>query len=251
MNKLAGTLFVHNGERFDYCYLEAIKCLTEFCDYTIVVDAGSNDGTAEKLKELNYPNFKVIYLTNEEWEAQTGKEKLNYFTNVAIQEADRMGFQYQFNLQSDEIVHEKSYEVIRKAIQDNEDGYLCSRINLWGSPYKKLIVDQSRMPCSDKVIRLAKTNRRSVGDAESLGVVKLETKYADDIRIYHMGFVRDRKIMKDKVIHIQEKVFGVNHDPKLDGVDEFVPERWFSESDLQLIDEPLPLIIQDWAKKRS
>ena len=66
-----------------------------------------------------------------------------------------------------------------------------------------------------------------------------------------MGFVRDRKIMKDKVIHIQEKVFGVNHDPKLDGVDEFVPERWFSESDLQLIDEPLPLIIQDWAKKRS
>lgn len=250
MNSLCGTLFVYNGESMDYCYLEAIKCLTEFCDYTIVVDAGSTDGTAEKLKELTYNNFKLIRLDTSEWEAQTGKEKLNYFTNIAIQEADRMGFTYQFNLQSDEIVHEKSYDVIRRAIQDNCDGYLCSRINLWESPYKKLIVPQNRQPCSTKVIRLAKVNRRSVGDAESLAVNELETKYTEDIRIYHMGFVRDRKIMKDKVIHMQEKVFGVNHDPKLDGSDIFVPQRWFGDDDLELIDEPLPEIIQEWAKQR-
>ena len=66
-----------------------------------------------------------------------------------------------------------------------------------------------------------------------------------------MGFVRDRKIMKDKAIHIQRDVFKLDYDKKLDGIDYFEPDRWFNpKEDLKPIDEPLPELIKDWAKKR-
>ncbi len=106
------------------------------------------------------------------------------------------------------------------------------------------------MPCSPQVIRLAKTKYRSYGDAESIDA-QCVMNFVNDIRIYHMGFIRDRKIMKAKVINMQESVFGIDHDKKLDGIDYFEPERWFSKDELKLIDEPLPLLIQQWAKERK
>lgn len=250
MNKLCGTLFIYNGESMDYCYIEAIKCLIEFCDYVIVVDAGSDDGTLERIKEVSSPLLKIISLPKSEWEAHSGKEKLNYFSNIAIQEADRMGFQYQFNLQGDEIVHESSYAAIREAVEQQADGYFNTRINLWSSPYLQLNVEPTRLPCSNTIVRLTKTSFRSYGDAESIAVSNPNADFVSRIKIYHMGFVRKRDIMKKKVIHIQEKVFGVDHDKKLDGSDVFIPERWFSGNDLKPIDEPLPKIIQQWAKER-
>ena len=56
--------------------------------------------------------------------------------------------------------------------------------------------------------------------------------------------------MKAKVINMQENVFQIDHDKKLDGADIFIPERWFSGEDLRPIDEPLPEIIKNWAKER-
>ena len=50
---------------------------------------------------------------------------------------------------------------------------------------------------------------------------------------------------------MQEGVFEMgSHDEKLDGSDIFIPERWFNKEDLRPIDEPLPSLIKDWAKKR-
>jgi hypothetical protein len=253
MDKLCGTLFVFNGRKFDYCFTEAMQCLLNFCDYVVVV-AGGEDGTMEyvlRIAESNKGKVSVIEISPEEWEAQTGKEKLNYFTNVAIEYADKLGFQYQFNLQADEIVHESSYSAIREAISEGAEGYMCRRVNLWASPYMQLDVQHTRLPCSNYVIRLSKVNYRSYDDAESIGVNNVNTEWADRIRMYHMGFVRNREVMKSKIINMQEAVFGVNHDPKLDQEELFNPDLWIDpQKDLKPIDEPLPLIIQDWAKER-
>lgn len=253
MDKLCGTLFVYNGNKFDYCFKEAIVCLFQFCDH-VVITAGGEDGTFEDVIEIceKYPDMaNVIKITNEEWEAQKGKEKLNYFTNIAIEYADRVGFQYQFNLQADEIVHENSYKAIRAAVLSGSEGYMCRRVNLWASPYMQLNVPHNRLPCSNYVIRLAKSRYRSYDDAESLAVNNVNTDMADIIRMYHMGFVRKREVMKSKIINMQEGVFGVDHDPKLDQEELFNPDLWFDpQNDLKPIDEPLPEIIKDWAKER-
>jgi len=253
MNSICGVQFVRNGIQYDYCFEQSIFSMLECCDFVVVVDAGSTDGTLEKLYAINNPLLKIISLPNSEWEGQqgTGKSKLCYFTNIAIQEADRMGFSYVLSCQSDEVIHEASYEAIRKAVQDNDEGYLIRRVNLWKSPYLQLDVPQNRLPCSDYVLRLAKVNYRAYGDAESLNAPANED-YTNSIRMYHMGFVRRKKVMKDKIINMQEGVFEMgHHDPKLDGSDTFNPDLWFNpEDDLRPIDEPLPAVIEKWAFER-
>jgi len=248
MNKtLGGIVWSYNGLSQDYCLKESILSLKECCDEVVVLDAGSTDGTAEFIKQFEDYKTKVILLDNSEWVAQTGKEKLNYFQNVALK---HLSSDYYYLQQADEILHESSYKWLRIAIEQGAEAYLCKRVNLWQSPYLQLSVPQNRMPCSPIVIRLAKNEYLSYGDGESIAAPAQEN-FIEYIKIYHMGFVRKRDIMKQKVIHIQEEVFGVNHDVKLDGSDVFIPQRWFDpEKDLIPIDEPLPKIIQEWAAER-
>ncbi len=251
--KLAGTTFIRNGETYDYCYMETIACLLEFCDHVFVVDAGSDDGTCEKIESITSPNLTLIKRPKEEWFEQkgTGKTKLCYFTDIAISAAQEAGYEYSFYLQCDEILHERSYDIVREAIKSNTSGYLCKRVNLWDGPYTQLKVPQNRMPCSPEVVRLTKTEYRSYGDAESIAVPILDKSWVEQICIYHMGFVRKREVMKDKVINMQENVFELgHHDPKLDLDTVFQPKFWFSEDELELIEEPLPQIIKKWASER-
>lgn len=247
---LAGTLFVYNGKSQDYCYMEAIKCLQEFCDGVIVCDAGSDDGTFEDIAQLASETTTIIGCNRREWEQQRGKQKLAFFTNKAIEMAEMMGFDYQFNLQADEIVHERSYKFIRAAIETGEESFHNRRVNLWGSPFTKLNVEQERLPCSEVILRLAKTKYRSYGDGESIETPRVRTDFTDNIRVYHMGFVRDKKIHPKKIRQIQKDVFLVEPDAKLEGMEVFDPWRWFKPSDVVPITESLPLIIQKWAVDR-
>lgn len=99
---------MRNGKTFDYCYAESIKCLKEFCDHVFILDAGSDDDTDKDIL-LNLCDDKTTFirLLPESWHEQHGKEKLNYFTNIAIEAAEKAGYEYQLNLQADEIIHEK------------------------------------------------------------------------------------------------------------------------------------------------
>lgn len=254
MKQLAGTMFVRNGIQYDYCFMEAIESLLYLCDAVYVVDAGSDDGTLEMLKTINDPKFVLIERTEKEWNQQKGKgqAKLCYFTDLAIEAAEKDGYEYSFYCQADEVIHEKSFLEIRKACNLKFEAYMVSRINLWGSPYYQLNVPQERLPCSKEVIRLAKTKYRSIGDAESINAPTVNNYFVDKIRMYHMGFVRDREKMVDKSINMQENVFELgSHDVKLDSGPAFKPELWFDfKKDLKLINEPLPKTVQKWASKR-
>jgi hypothetical protein len=245
---LGGSIFIYQGATFDYCYQEAIRCLIECCDKVCIVDAGSSDETAEVVRKFESSKTKVICLPPDIWEWKKGKEKLNYFTNIAI---SNLNADYNLYIQGDEILHEDSYGSVRDAIETNREGFMCRRINLWQDPYHRLNVPHNRLPCSSEIIRLAKSQYMSYGDAESIAVPNPSTQFLEDIRIYHAGFVRKRDVMKAKVIHIQEEIFGVDHDKKLDGSDLFRPELWFSEQDLTPIDEPLPRLLQSWAMARE
>lgn len=254
MKQLAGTMFVRNGIQYDYCFMEAIESLLDLCDAVYVCDAGSNDGTLEMLRAIDHPKFNLIERDDIEWRRQSGRgcSKLCYFTDIAIEAAERDGYKYNIYCQADEVIHEKSFKHIRKACQLGFEGYMISRINLWGSPYYQLDVTQDRLPCSKEVIRLAKTKYRSIGDAESLNVPHVNLMFINDIRMYHMGFVRDREKMVDKSINMQENIFEMDsHDPKLDEGPMFNPNLWFNVfKDLKLINEPLPKTVKSWAANR-
>jgi len=251
---LGGTLFIYNGISQDYCWKEAIACLCDLCDIVLVLDAGSTDGTANALKrEIEHDNLLKVFCDNAEWESQKGREKLNYFTNMALDELldDSPHIDYYINLQADECLHEDSFPFIRQAMETGAEGFLTRRHNLWRDPYHQLNVVQSRKPCSTEIIRLAKPTHRSVGDAESLECAPYNLDFLDKIEIFHLGFVRDPYIMKKKAIAMQEEVFQMGqHDKKLDLSDRFEWDHYFNDSDLIPIRKPLPKYVTKWALQR-
>lgn len=244
---LGGSIFVHNAIVQDYCLTEAVQCLKEFCDKVVVLDAGSIDGTDELVRSFEDKKTKTVLVSNEAWLQQQGRQKLSYFTNMT---ASFLDTDYHFNLQSDEILHERSYPFVLKAIETGGEAFLLKRINLWASPYLMLDVPQERKPCSTGVVRLAKMGYQSVDDAEQIAA-PFNNHFENGIIIYHMGFVRLRPQMKIKSIHMQKEVFQFeNYDAKIDMSETFNPYLWFSKEDLKPIEEPLPLLIQNWAKER-
>ncbi len=244
---LGGFLFVRDAIKYDYCVKEAIESMLGVCDQVAVVDAGSTDGTVDILMGMNDPKLTVQFLISREWEEIKGREKLSYFQNMA---AKMLTTDYQLLCQADEVIHEDSYASIREAIETGQEGFMCTRINLWGDPYHELNVPLSRMPCSPQVIRLSKRGYKTIDDGESIAAYA-SFEFVNDIRIYHMGFVRKREVMKSKIINMQTGVFEMSdYDEKLKGMDVFDPYAWFLPHDLKPISEPLPKVIQEWALER-
>jgi len=251
MNKLCGVTLVRNGVKYDYCFKECILSLLDTCDYVVCVYVESEDNTLEILKSIDNPFLQIVEVPISEWDLFNGKERLSYITNIGIQIADKLGFQYVLNVQADEVVLPESKKHIKYAIHNEDNGFMIKRINLWGSAYKQLNVPQNRLPCSNYVIRLTKAKFRSVDDGESIAVPSCNIEYVEKIKIVHYGFVRDKKIMKSKAINMQENVFNMGcHDEKLDMADEFIPELWFSENDLMPIEFEHPEIMKDWLNKK-
>lgn len=245
---LGGCLFVHNGMSQDYCFRESIAGLRELCDEVVVLDAGSTDDTLRELKKLEGGNVQIIHVSNAEWLKRRGKEKIAFFQNLA---SSFLSTDYYCISQADEVFHQDSMPVIREAIKTGDEAYMITRVNLWGSCYKQLDVPLNRMPCSPQVIRIAKIEHDSVDDGENISAYPVNFDYVNDIKLYHFGFVRDKNVMKNKIIHIQEQVFETDHDKKLDNMQVFDWRGWFAESDLRPIDEQLPIFAQGWAKERE
>ena len=243
---LGGITFVHNAITYDYNYKETIDCLLSFCDKVVILDAGSTDGTAEEVSKYADPNVTVACLDKLEWEKQQGREKLSYFQNLALSFLDT---DYYFLLQADEILHEKSFPLIHRIIQTNTEAFICSRRNLWKDCFHQLNVPHERKPCSTEIVRLAKTQYKSVGDGESIDA-PASGQFIYGIDIWHMGFVRKKEVMKDKIWNMQENVFQIPHDPKLDNMAEFDWSAWFSENDLIKINETHPVFIREWISSR-
>lgn len=247
---LGGFLFVKDAIRFDYCFQEAIMSMLECCDKVVVVDAGSSDGTKELLEEWETRTEKltVISYPIQVWDNLHGKTKLAYFQNAA---ADFLDTDYQLLIQADEVLSEDSYEWVRDAIESGAESVMCARHNLWGSPYTELNVPINRMPCSPQVVRLSKRGYKTWDDGENIACPSVNFDFVDKIHIWHMGFVRSKEVMKEKIINMQRHVFEMSSDPKLDEMEVFDWRAWFGPSDLKPINGNLPRVIQKWALDRE
>lgn len=248
---LGGAMFVKDGVKYDYCFQESISCLCDLCDEVSVVGIESEDDTIELLHDLarKRKNLSLIIVAAEEWEKQKGKEKLAYFQNLA---ASCLGTDWYFLLQADEVLTEGSFKYIRRAIEDHrQESFLCKRVNLWGDCGHYINVPINKQPCSIVVNRLAKAGKKSHGDGESIEA-RASLEFINNITIMHYGFVRKREVMKSKIINMQEGVFQIDHDPKLDQGDIFDSSLWFKGSELSPINSLFkhPKWISEWIKTR-
>lgn len=252
MSTLAGITIVRNAVQYDYNIVQTVQSLLQFCDHVFIGECGSDDATIDLLHSHFGNNSQVSLIdTKKEWNETEGKYRLTACTNKVADTARFHNFTHQFYLQADEVASERSYKYIREAIQAPDNGFMCSRVNLWGSPYRVLNVPTDRQPCSTEVVRLTRAGMQAYDDAENIGCDDVNFGYVKQITIYHMGFVRRRSVMKAKIMNMQRNVFGMGHDPKLDLQEQFNPWLWFNPEDTRIINEPLPVLIQEWAKKRA
>lgn len=249
---LGGFIFFKDAEKYDYCAKEAILSLSECCDKVSVVTFSDefHDPINNWLFRFTMNGKANIYyyeLPGYIWHVMKGKTKLANIQNIAAMFLDT---EYQLLVQADEVIHPDSYLAIREAMETGIEGFLCERINLWGSPNTKLVVPQNRQPCSTKVNRLTKRGYWCYDDGESIAA-PTSAAFADRIKIIHYGFVRKREVMKAKIINMQEGVFAMaGHDPKLDQCEVFDSKLWFDGADLAPIDFEHPAIMKDWVAQR-
>ena len=249
MKKLAGTLFIRNGRELDYCFEAAIKSLQVFCNHVFVCEAGSTDDTFEVLKTLLDGKTTILQCSKEQWNEQQGRQKLSYFSNIAIQYAQQQGYEYQFNLQGDEVIDPDSIPYIQRAIELGEEGYYVTRHNMWADAEHILNVPQSRKPVSTQIARLTKTCYRSVDDAESC-LAPCSLDFINLIQVWHMGFIRDNQKHIVKIKEMQKNIFQFdNYDSRADLKPEFDWKDWgFTEKDLIKIHKPLPIYAKEWVE---
>ncbi|HTJ52649.1 MAG TPA: hypothetical protein VL443_24505 [Cyclobacteriaceae bacterium] len=253
---LGGVTMAWNAISQDYSIIECLECLYQLCD-AVSISFGGDDGTTELVSKwifdkLSDRPFKPVishYISQAQWLEQKGREKLSYFSNIAIELLNTDYFYYQ---QADEITHQDSFPFIRQAIETNQEAFLIHRLNCWHSAYTVLNVEHNRKPVSTHVIRLAKKQYRCIDDAESV-MASASTDFIDQIRMYHVGFVRDKDKHLVKIKNMQEEVFlFAEADRRIhdcpDGFDAW--KFGFKPEDVEPIKEPLPKFIKEWAEYR-
>ena len=201
--QVSGFSFVRNGIKLGYPVTEAIRSILPICDEFIIAIGKSEDDTLEQIKGIGDSKIRIIETAWDKKMFVHGRIN-SYQTNIALKECKG---DWCFYVQADEVVHEKFLPGIRANMEefrdDNEvEGLLFNYLHFWGS--YDFYQDSRRW--YRREIRVIKNNlgveswesaqgfRRN---GRKIKVVKV------DADIYHYGWVRPPKVMKEKQIAFQ------------------------------------------------
>lgn len=253
MSTLGGSLFVRDAIRLDYCVEAAVESLVPVCDEVVVMDCQSTDGTLDLLHAIADRHTNVRVVPDSPWEVADHYIRLAMLANAA---REHLRTRWHFMLQADEVLHEVSYPMIRKAVRAdgwNKTAFKVRRFNLWGTPDRYIRLDSLHKPCSDEPTRLGRQDVPAIGDGESL----IENRgpaldLLNHVTIFHYGFVRHGHALIDKVIEMQTWFHGPHSTPdervvkmKDEGTG-FVPTAIIPELDLAPIPLPHPVAALAW-----
>ena len=200
--KVCGFSFVKNGVKFDYPVVEAITSILPICDKFIVAVGDCNDGTRELIESIGSEKIEIIDTI---WDPslRVRGRVLASETNKAF-DAIPKEYDWCFYIQGDEVVHEKYLPEIVRAMEkyqpiEEVDGLIMRYLHFYGT--YDYYADSRRWYRSE--IRIVKNNKviRSWNDAQGFRWknAKKLTGVFIDVKMYHYGWVKPPRIMKDKV----------------------------------------------------
>jgi hypothetical protein len=229
--KIAGFTIVRNAVKYDYPIVEAITSVLPLCDEFIVAVGSGEDNTLDLIQAINSPKIRIIHTI---WDdtLREGGRVLAVETDKAFQ-AVSPDVDWCFYIQADEVVHEKYYDTIRKAMAKYKDdmavnGLLFHYTHFYGSyDYVGESWNWYR-----REIRIVRNKKSIFSYRDAQGFRKKPNKKLSvkliDAYIYHYGWVRDPRAMQ----HKQRAFSSLYHDDKW--VDEHVAKA--AEFDYSQID---------------
>lgn len=251
---LGGSLFTHNVKQFDYCFEESIACLLDLCDQVVVLDAESTDGTLDDLRAIAAANSKIKLVEGALWDCAPKHERLRVLANQA---KSHLTTDWHFMLQADEVIHESSFDVIRRLINDpnqKHSTFGVRRFNLFGDFNHYIGLHSAHKPCNDAPVRLGRIDIPAMGDAESLDMVASSWAHVTEILTFHYGLVRRSAALVDKSIDMQTWFHDADavdwriKEMKASGV--FDPFRLVPRSEIVPLDVPHPKYMAKWIAER-
>lgn len=199
--KVSGFTIVRNGEKFDYPFTESIRSVLPLCDVMVVAVGNSEDHTREIIEKIDSPKIKIIDTVWDDTLREGGR--------VLAVETDKAKAALPANtdwgiyIQADEVLHEKDYPAIRKAMEQNlndkrVDGLLFDHLNFYGSfdyiaDSRKWSYKQIRIIRNDSSITSFRDAISFMKNGKRLNVKKI------DAAVYHYGWVRRPDAMQQKL----------------------------------------------------
>ena len=197
--KISGYSYVRNGFTYGVPFLQSIQSILPICDEFIIAVGDSTDGTREAIVNIGNPKIKILDTV---WD-----EKLRTKGKIFAQQANialtGITGDWAFQLQADEVIHEKDLNTIYEHMKlaDDEkriEGFLFDFLNFYGS-YKYL--NNTRYQ-HKKEIRIFRNNLNVFSYGDSQGVRKYPSY--DEYLNNHTGY-------KLKVKNIQIPIYHYNH----------------------------------------
>ncbi|MCF8057865.1 MAG: hypothetical protein K9K67_01105 [Bacteriovoracaceae bacterium] len=189
---LYGLTLLRNGLKYDYPFKECLAALTDLCEQSFIALGDSEDGTEKEVQK--FENLTIIPTTWDMSLMGDGGKILSQQTNVAL-EALRKEYKtgWGFYLQTDELIHEKDFDQIKKDILAAEangcDAIRFRYFHFWLN-HNQIAISKRWYPQEIRAIKLD-SNITSHGDAQ--GFIGQQKVYESDVHIFHYGHVRDEE----------------------------------------------------------
>lgn len=213
--KVTAFSYIRNGFIYDYPFLESIQSVLPLCDEFIMVIGDSVDGTREAVAALNNPKIKIVDTV---W-SEEAREKGYIFAQQSNLGLDHANGDWAFHIQADEVIHEKDYAAIRKAMTDylddkNVEGLLFHFINFFGDykhfgPSRRFHNKEIRIIRPWKSIRSYRDSQgfRKYNNPEAFLEEKGEKLHVKqiDATVYHYSYTRNPHKQAQKLLEMARR----------------------------------------------
>jgi hypothetical protein len=219
--KISGFTMGKNALKLYYPMRQSVESILPLVDEFVVVlgDSDKNDRTRAEIEAIGSPKIRIVDTV---WDIEKYPRGMEHAHQTDLAKELCSG-DWLFYLQSDEVVHERDLEPIRKRceelLEDREvEGLLFRYLHFWGD-YEHL---QDGHCWYRKEIRIIRNlpeihswesaqSFRKIPDFDGIhyrqqeGTHKLKVAEVD-AQIFHYGWVRPPRLMQDKI-----KAFRIHH----------------------------------------
>lgn len=249
---LSGYTVCRNVFKLDYPVNLTIRSLLNVCAEVVACDSDSDDGTSTMLQRwaAKEPRLKVI---NFPWRNPVNDSK--WFTDWLNFTREHLSLPMQLQLDADEVLDDSAL-CLSSVINSARDGSCMQfdRLNFWRDP-KSLIPDGHC--CAKFVTRMGPSNLWMPSDEphpEGAPEIVAKSFFHQDLRIFHLGFLRHPAAFYRKSRVVQGAFFGA-YDERLVEAEEKSLPQWESRSDF--INDLIPYAgthphgVKEWLNNRG